>query len=176
MPKYFSYSFGSSDLAPTSAPSKKSHFWEYLDEMKPNPTLGHNFGFIFAFIHTPQLSTINLFCFPPPLHTYPLTSYFFLLFSLLSPFLTHNLFFFLCDLFIVIYFSFFFGFSFPFFVFFSFLLSLCVCVCVCWVVCGAMEEDKSNKKGRREMKKGTTRGATRRNESLNNLTLANLSC
>jgi len=39
-----------------------------------------------------------------------------------------------------------------------------------------MEEDKSNKKGRREMKKGTTRGANRRNESLNNLTLANLSC
>ncbi len=143
MPKYFSYSFGLSDLAPTSAPSKKSHFENFWMRWNPTQPQDTILGSYLLLPTHPNFQLSILFA----LHTYPLTSYFFLLFSLLSPFLTHNLFFFLCDLFIVIYFSSFFGFPFPFF---------CLCVCVCVELCvEPWKRTRVTKRGGERWKRGT---------------------
>ncbi len=129
MPKYFSYSFGSSDLAPTSAPSKKSHFWEFLDEMKPNPTLDTILG-SYLLLSTHLNFQWSIFFVSPllyiPTHLPPTFSFS----SLSSPPFS-----------LIIYFSFFVIFSLLFIFLFSLVflfLSLCffpffclfVCVCV----------------------------------------------
>ncbi len=160
MPKYFSYSFGLSDLNTRQCTIQKISFGEFLDEMKPNPTQDTIQGSYLLLPTHPHLQRSIFFVSPSPSTYLPTYLLLFpsLLFSFPSPFLTHNLFFFLCDLFIVSYFSSFFGFPSPFFVFSFFLLSLCVCVCVCVGLCvEPWKTTRATKRGERDEKRNNMR-------------------
>jgi hypothetical protein len=66
---------GLSDPTPTSAPSKKFWFWDFLDGMKPNPTPRQGYGFI-VFVFTHLNFQWSMFFLPSPPPCLPPTSYF----------------------------------------------------------------------------------------------------